>query len=110
MLDLAQAVREQIVKETPQRKTAVAPKTFTLRKLRSLTVWMTGATGALAIAVLSARSQTGSERLVAMFHPGSRTQQTAARFDTETVTRQLADAVRVLASNDEQLRSRVAAV
>jgi len=33
-----------------------------------------------------------------------------AKFDAETVTRQLADAVRVLASNDEQLRGRVAAV
>jgi hypothetical protein len=110
MLDLAQAVREQIVKETPPRKTAVAPKTFTLRKLRSLMVWMMGATGAFAIAILSARSQAGSERLVAMFHGGGRAQQVAAKFDAETVTRQLADALRVLASNDEQLKSRVAAI
>jgi hypothetical protein len=110
MLDLAQAVREQIVKETPPRKTTVAPKTFTLRKLRSFTVWTTGAAAAFALAVLSARSQSGSERLVAMFHGGGRAQQTAAKFDAETVTRQLADAVRVLASNDEQLRGRVAVV
>jgi hypothetical protein len=110
MLDLAQAVREQIVKETPPRKTAVASKTFTLRKLRSFTVWTMSAAAALALAVLSGRSQVGSERLVAMFHPGARAQQTAAKFDTETVTRQIADAVRVLASNDEQLRNRVAAV
>jgi hypothetical protein len=110
MLDLAQAVREQIVKETPPRKTTVAPKTFTLRKLRSFTVWTMGAAAAFALAVLSARSQAGSERLVAMFHGGGRAQQTAAKFDAETVTRQLADAVRVLASNDEQLRGRVAVV
>jgi hypothetical protein len=110
MLDLAQAVREQIVKETPPRKTAAAPKTFTLRKLRSFTVWTMASTTALAIAVLSARSQAGSERLAAMFHPSSRGQQIAAKFDAETITRQLADAVRVLASNDEQLRGRVAAV
>jgi hypothetical protein len=108
MLDLAQAVREQIVKETPPRKTA-APKAFTMRKLRSLMVWMMAASAALALAVLSGRSQVGSERLVAMFH-SSRAPQMAAKFDAESVTRQLADAVRVLASNDEQLRNRVAAV
>jgi hypothetical protein len=107
MLDLAQAVREQIVKETPPRKTAAARKMFTLRKLRSFSVWIMGATAALALAILSGHSQVGEERLVAMFHPG-RPQPT--KFDAETVTRQLADAVRVLASNDEQLRSRVAAV
>jgi hypothetical protein len=107
MLDLAQAVREQIVKETPPRKTAAARKMFTLRKLRSFSVWIMGATAALALAILSGHSQIGEERLVAMFHPG-RLQ--PAKFDAETVTRQLADAVRVLASNDEQLRSRVAAV
>jgi hypothetical protein len=110
MLDLAQAVREQIVKETPPRKTAAAPKTFTLRKLRSFTVWTMAASAALALAVLTGRSEVGAQRLVAMFHGGSRTQQIAAKFDAETVTRQLADAVRVLASNDEQLRNRVATV
>jgi hypothetical protein len=106
MLDLAQAVREQIVKETPPRKTAGA-KIFTLRRFRSFSVWIIGAMAALALAILSGRSQVGEERLVAMFHP-SRPQ--PAKFDAETVTRQLADAVRVLASNDEQLRGRVAAV
>jgi hypothetical protein len=110
MLDLAQAVREQIVKETPPRKTAAAPNAFAvLRKLRNCTIWMTGAAVAVALAVLAGRSQAGAERLSAMFHP-SRTQQAASKFDAETVTRQLADAVRVLASNDEQLRSRVATV
>jgi hypothetical protein len=110
MLDLAQAVREQIVKETLPRKTVAAPKTFTLRKIRSFSVWTMAATAALALAILSGRSQVGSERLLAMFHGGTRAQQTAAKFDAENVTRQLADAVRVLASNDEQLRNRVATV
>jgi hypothetical protein len=107
MLDLAQAVREQIVKETLPRKTAATRKMFTLRKLRSFSVWIMGATAALALAILSGHSQVGEERLVAMFHPG---RPQPAKFDAETVTRQLADAVRVLASNDEQLRGRVAAV
>jgi hypothetical protein len=108
MLDLAQAVREQIVKETPPRKTAAAPKAFALlRKLRTMSVWSIGAAAAVAIAVLAARSQVGSERLATMFHPG-RSQ--PAKFDAEAMTRQLADAMRVLAANDEQLRNRVAAV
>jgi hypothetical protein len=108
MLDLAQAVREQIVKETPPRKTAAAPKAFALlRKLRTMSVWSIGAAAAVALAVMAGRSQVGGERLVAMFHPG---RPQPAKFDAETVTRQLADAVRVLASNDEQLRNRVAAV
>lgn len=107
MLDLAQAVREQIVKETPPRKTAPARKTFTLRKFRSFSLWITAAVAALALAFLSGHSQVGEERLVAMFHP-SRPQ--PPKFDAEAVTRQLADAVRILASNDELLRGRVAAV
>jgi hypothetical protein len=108
MLDLAQAVREQIVKETPPRKAAGAPKAFALlRKLRTMSVWSIGAAAAVALAVMAGRSQVGGERLVAMFHPG---RPQPAKFDAETVTRQLADAVRVLASNDEQLRNRVAAV
>jgi hypothetical protein len=110
LLDLAQAVREQIVKETPPRKTAAAPKTFTLlRKLRSYSVWSMGTAAAVALAILAGRSQVGAERFYAMFHP-SHAQQSGAKFDAETVTRQLADALRVLASNDEQTRGRVAAI
>ena len=71
MLDLAQAVREQIVKETPPRKTAAAPKAFALcASSARMSVWSMGAAAAVAIAVLAARSQVGGERLVAMFHPG----------------------------------------
>ena len=110
MLDLAQAVREQIVKETPPRKAAGAPKAFTvLRKLRNLTLWISSAAVAVALAVLAGRSQVGAERFAAIFHP-SHAQQAANKFDAESVTRQLADAVRVLASNEEQLRGRVSAV
>ena len=110
MLDLAQAVREQIVKETPPRKTVGAPKAFTvLRKLRNFTLWISSAAVAVALAVLAGHSQVGAERLAAIFHP-SRAQQAANKFDAETVTRQLADALRVLASNQEQLRGRVSVV
>jgi len=112
MLDLAQAVREQIVKETPPRKTAPAGQGVSrtsafLRKLRSFSIWSLGAAAALTLAIMSGRSQVGAERLSAMFRPGPASQATA-KFDAEAVTRQLADALRVLASNDEQLRGRVA--
>lgn len=111
MLDLAQAVREQIVKETPPRKSAGAPKAFAvLRKLRNFTLWISSAAVAVALAVLAARSQAGAERLTAIFHPSHAQQAAANKFDPETVTRQLADALRVLASNEEQLRGRVSAV
>ena len=110
MLDLAQAVREQIVKETPPRKTAGAPPALgVLRRLRNLTLWISSAAVAITLAVLAGRSQTGSERLAAIFHP-SHAQQAANKFDAETVTRQLADAMRVLVANEEQLRGRVSAV
>src|SRR5581483_4054342 len=83
MLDLAQAVREQIVKETPPRKTAGTARGLALlRKLRNYTIWITSAAVAVALAVLAGRSQVGAERLSAMFHP-SRPQQTAAKFDAE---------------------------
>jgi hypothetical protein len=107
MLDLAQAVREQIVKETPPRKTE-APKRFALAKLRRFTLWAATAAAALGLAILSSRSEVGAERLLAMLHPGRAP--SAAKFDAEAVTRQLAETVRVLAANDERLKARIAAV
>jgi hypothetical protein len=110
MLDLAQAVREQIVKETPPRKAAGAPKAFTvLRKLRNFTLWISSATVAVTLAVLAGHSQVGAERFAAMFR-SSPAQQASNKFDAEAVTRQLADAMRVLVSNEEQLRGRVSTV
>jgi hypothetical protein len=109
MLDLAQAVREQIVKETPPRKAAGAPKAFTvLRKLRNFTLWISSATVAVTLAVLAGHSQVGAERFAAIFR--SSPAQQANKFDAEAVTRQLADAMRVLISNEEQLRGRVSVV
>ncbi|HEX3505627.1 MAG TPA: hypothetical protein VHU22_19765 [Xanthobacteraceae bacterium] len=110
MLDLAQAVREQIVNETPPRKTAAAPNTFTfLRKLRSYSLWSMGTAAAVALAILAGRSEVGAERFAAIFHP-SRPQPSAAKFDAENAARQLSEAVRVLASNDAQTRARVVAI
>ncbi len=111
MLDLAQAVREQIVKETPPRKTAAAPKTFTLAQAPQLHGLDHGRQRRSC-----ARRLVGPQpsRRASAWWPCSMAaaapSKLAAKFDAETVTRQLADAVRVLASNDEQLRSRVAAV
>jgi hypothetical protein len=50
MLDLAQAVKDQIVKETPPRK---GEKPAILKGLRRLALWGCTAAGALFLAVLS---------------------------------------------------------
>jgi hypothetical protein len=107
MLDLAQAVREQIVKETPPRKGG-APRTFTMRGLRRLTIWGTTAAGALLLAVISSRSEVGAERLAVILHSGR--PQIAQVFDAEAETRRLNDAVRGLAADSDQIKTRLASV
>jgi hypothetical protein len=104
MLDLARAVREQVVKEMPPRK-AKTPRPITAAGLRRLAIWGGTAAGALLLAVISGDSEVGAHRLVLAFH-GDQTQQ----FDAEAETRQLADAVRGLAADGEQMKTRLAGV
>jgi hypothetical protein len=107
MLDLSRAVREQVVKETPPGKGA-APKTFTIRGLRHGATWGATAAGALLIAVISSRSEVGAQRFAGMFQADP---QIAKRtFDAEAETRRLAAAVNGLATDGEQIKSRLAAV
>jgi hypothetical protein len=107
MLDLAQAVREQIVKETPPRK-GERPKTFTLAGLRRLATWGATAAAALLIAVMTSRSEVGAQRIAQMLHGGRPPAQQA--FDAQAETQRLAEAVRGLAADDSQIKSRLAAV
>jgi hypothetical protein len=107
MLDLAQAVREQIVKETPPRK-GETPRTFTIAGLRRLFLWGVTAAGALFLAVISSRSEVGVQRLAVVFH-GPRLQ-TAQVFDAEAETRRLNDVVRGLAADSDQIKTRLASV
>jgi hypothetical protein len=109
MLDLAQAVRQQIVKETPPRK-GETHRPFTIKGLRRLVLWGTTAAAALLLAVISSRSEVGAQRLAVALHGGP-TQTAAARpFDAEAETRKLAEAVRGLAADNDQIKTRVAAV
>jgi hypothetical protein len=114
MLDLAQGVREQIIKETAPK--LVAPRRFTMRALRRALAWGGTAAAALLVAVLSSRSETGAERLASVLQIGHlpfslpQTAAAAPKFDTQAETRRLADAVRGLAADGEQMKSRLAAV
>jgi hypothetical protein len=108
MLDLAQGVREQIIKETAPK--VPVPKRFTMRTLRRALAWGIGAAAALALAVLSSRSQVGTARLADVFRI-NRTQVAAApSFDPAAETKRLADAIQSLAADNRQVRSRLAAV
>ncbi len=136
MLHLAQAVREQIIKETPPRKGERA-KSSILRGLRRIGSWGVLAAGALLLVVLTSRSDVGSQR-IAMTLNGGHTQvatQTATQpklaalpqvaaqvgsqggtkgvqqpFDAQAETRKLAEALHGLAADRDQIKSRLAAV
>jgi hypothetical protein len=124
MLHLAQAVREQIIKETPPRKGERA-KSSVLRGLRRIGSWGVIAAGALLLVVLTSRSGVGSQRIAMMLN-GGQTQvaaQTATPpklaalpqagsqpFDAQAETRKLAEALHGLAADRDQIKSRLAAV
>ncbi len=124
MLHLAQAVREQIINETPPRKGEKA-KSSTLRALRRIGSWGVVTAGALLVVVLTSRSEVGSQRIAMMLSGGQRQaaapvaaqprvaalpQVAASAVDVQTETRKLADAVRSLAADRDQIKSRLAAV
>lgn len=108
MLDLAQAVRQQIVKETPPRRGEI-PTSFTMRRLRPLAVWGATAAVALLLAVLSSRGEIGAQRIATMLH-GGRAPAAAPAFDAQAETRRLAEAVRGLAADGNQIKTRLGAV
>jgi len=107
MQDLARGVRKQIIKETTPK--VAAKKSFTMRRLRRAALWGVTAAGAVLIAVLSSRGQLGAQRLADVLH-GSRVQLATPAFDAEAETQRLARAVRGLAADTEQMKSRLAAV
>lgn len=114
MQDLAQGVRQQIIKETAPKRSG--PQVFTLRALRRAVVWGAGAGAALMVAVLSSRSEVGAERLASVLQAGHlqatppQAAATAPKFDAQAETQRLADAVRGLTVQNEEMKSRLAAV
>jgi hypothetical protein len=107
MLDLAQGVREQIIKETAPK--VAAPKFFNMRALRRAAVWGSGAAGALLIAVLASRGDVGTQRLAAALSV-SHAQTASQKPDIPSETQRFAEAVRSLTADNEQMKSRLAAV
>jgi hypothetical protein len=94
-------------------KPAAARKNFTMRHLWRMTLWGGTAASALLIAVLTSRSEVGSERIATAFpalRGHERVQLATRSFDAQAETRRLAAAVHDLTAENDQLRSRLAAV
>ncbi len=89
-------------------KRAVAKPTFTMAGLRQVMVWGATAAAALLIAVITSRSEVAGERIALVLHRP--TQVASPPFDAQAATQRLAEAVRGLKANDEQIGSRLAAV
>lgn len=107
------AVKGQAVKQavqTASRRDA-AQKIFTMRHLWRTALWGATAASALLLAVLSTRSEVGSQRVAAVFSSWRGHTQVAARpFDAQAESRRLAEAVRGLTAENAQLKSRLAAI
>ena len=113
----------RLAKADLKRPTAAVP--VTMRGLWRLVVWGSAAATALLIAVMSSRGVVGSQRaavaastlggatvaVVQPLQPAPTPQQPAARaFDAQAETKKLADAVRDLTADNDELKSRLAVV
>ena len=113
----------RLAKADLKRPTAAVP--VTMRGLWRLVVWGSTAATALLIAVMSSRGVVGSQRaavaastfggatvaVVQPLQPAPTPQQPAARpFDAQAETKKLADAVRDLSADNDELKSRLAVV
>jgi len=102
------AAKKRDAKAAPTRE-AAKKKPFDMRQLWRMALWTGTASGALLLAVLSSRSEVGSQRLAVVI--ASLHGQTAPPpFDAQVETRKLASALRGLSSENDQLRSRLVAV
>jgi len=110
----------RLAKADLKRPAAAVP--VTMHGLWRLVVWGSTAATALLIAVLSSRGVVGSQRAavaastlggatVALVQPAPTPQQAAARaFDAQAEAKKLADAVRDLTADNDELKSRLAVV
>jgi hypothetical protein len=122
--DIADRVSERIRSEQTMAADAkrvfwsVEGPTFDMRSLIRLGIWGGSATVALGLAVISASSSSGSQRLTAAASSGPASSQpmmsdieTAAQVArTAEETRRLADQVRALAADRELLLTRIASL
>ena len=115
MADEVRLAKADLKRATPRVR-------VTMHGLWRLVVWGSTAATALLIAVLSSRGVVGSQRAavaastlggatVAVVQPAPTPQQPAARpFDAQAETKKLADAVRDLTADNDELKSRLAVV
>jgi hypothetical protein len=89
-------------------KRAAAKLAFTMQGLRGLALWGATAVGALLVVAATSRSEVAVERIALALHRPKPAAITP--FDAQAATTQLAEAVRGLRANDEQLQSRLASV
>jgi hypothetical protein len=107
MQDLAQGVRQQIIKETAPKVVPVGA--FTMRKLRHAVLWGATAAVALSIAVLSSHGDFDAGRLVDAFR-GVGTSPAPRPLDAQAETQRLAQAVHGLTIDNDHLKARLASV
>ena len=79
---------------------------FTMQRLGRMALWGTTAASALLVAILTSRSDAGSQRITPT--PGAA--HAPRQFDAEAVTRQLVQAVRGLNEDRDRLTTRLAAL
>jgi hypothetical protein len=84
-----------------------AQTAFTMLSLRRIALWGTTAATALLVAILTSRSDAGSQRIATT--PGA-THGAPRRFDAESAARQLTQAVRGLTEDRDRLITRLAAL
>lgn len=89
---------------------AAAAGAFTLAHLWRMTLWGATAAGALLFAVLTTRSDAGSQRIATIFSEPGTKQVAAHPFDPQAETHKLAENVRGLTIENGELESRVAAI
>ncbi|HEY1981648.1 MAG TPA: hypothetical protein VGH13_16355 [Xanthobacteraceae bacterium] len=107
MQDLAQGVRQQIIKETAPK---VAPAgAFTMRSVRHAALWGATAAAALLIAALSSHGDFDMARLADGFRGGG-TSPAPRPLDAQAETQRLAQAVHGLTIDNDQLKARLASV
>jgi hypothetical protein len=101
------AVKKQDVKAAPRRKAAKKP--FDKRQLWRMALWAVTAGCAVLLAVVTSRSEVGSQRLAALIASWGGPP-APPPFDAKAETKKLGDALRDLGAESERLRSRLTAV
>ncbi len=116
MIDLADALKAErpgftgrARLDAPLGEKQVRPRqTFTMARLRRAAIWGAAAAAAVLAVAITSRSEVALDRFSLLLH--RRKPVAAPVFDAQAAAAQLAETVRGLKVNDEQLQTRLAAV